>query len=125
MNVFTKGLVTILVCSIIFSLVSLPLIFRKVPPNPVYGYRTRAMLGDEALWYNVNAYFGLRFLLASLASGCMALVLFWWEGLSPQAYLPVSVVLLSAPVAVAGLLTSRLVRVLRGARSTSSGAGEP
>jgi uncharacterized membrane protein len=123
MSVFAKGLVTILICSAVFGLLSLPLIFRKVPPNRVYGYRTRATLSDEALWYTVNAYFGLRFLVASLVSACIAVALFEWQGLSPQAYLPVSVVLLCAPVAVAGLLTSRFVRAILGGRRQSSDSG--
>jgi len=97
--------------------------FRKVPPNRVYGYRTRATLSDEALWYKVNAYFGLRFLLASLLSTCIAVVLFEWQGLSPQVCLPVSLILLLAPVAVAGLLTSRFVRVIRIERQLSNGGG--
>ena len=115
MSVFEKSLVTILVCSVVFALVSIPLILRRVPPNPVYGYRTRATLSDKALWYEVNAYFGSRFLLASLLSACIAVALFEWQGLSPQAYLRVSVVLLLAPVVVAALLTSRFVGVLRAA----------
>jgi len=123
MSVFAKGLVTILICSAVFGLISLPLIFRKVPPNPVYGYRTRATLSDETLWYEVNAYFGLRFLFASLFSACIAVALYAWQGLSAEAYLPISVILLLAPVAVAGLLTSRLVRVLRAARQSSNAEG--
>jgi len=115
MSVFAKGLVTILICSVVFCLLSLPLILRKVPPNPVYGYRTRATLTDEALWYDANAYFGSRFLVASLVSACIAVALFEWQGLSAQTYLPVTIALLAAPVAVAGLLTSRFIR----ARSVS------
>jgi uncharacterized membrane protein len=121
MSVFAKGLVTILICNAVFGLISLPLIFRKVPPNPVYGYRTRVTLSDDALWYKVNAYFGLRFLLSSLVSACIAVALFEWQGLSPQAYLPVSIGLLLAPVMVAGLLTSRFVLVIRGGRQPSNG----
>jgi uncharacterized membrane protein len=123
MSVFAKGLVTILICSAVFGLISLPLIFRKVPPNPVYGYRTRITLSDEALWYEVNAYFGLRFLLSSLLPACIAVALFEWHGLSPQAYLPVSVGLLLAPVVVAGLLTSRFARAIRGGRQPSNSDG--
>jgi len=110
MTIFDKGLVTILICSAVACLLSVPLILRRVPPNPVYGYRTRATLSDEALWYDANAHFGSRFLLASLASAFVALALFAWPIFSPQTYLPVTVVLLTAPVALAGLLTSRFVR---------------
>jgi uncharacterized membrane protein len=112
MSVFAKGLITILVCSAVFAVLAIPLILRKVPPNPVYGYRTRATLSDEALWYEVNAYFGVRFLVASLVSAFVAVALFEWHGLSPRTYLDVSIVLLLAPVALAGLLTSRFVRAI-------------
>jgi uncharacterized membrane protein len=116
MSVFDKGLVTILVCAAVFSLLSIPLIFRRMPRNPVYGYRTRATLSDDALWYKANAYFGFRFLAASLLSACIAVALHEWQGLSPQAYLKVSVVLLVTPVVVAGLLTSRFVRAISSGR---------
>jgi uncharacterized membrane protein len=110
MSICAKGLATILICSTIFALLSLPLILGKVPPNGVYGYRTPATLADEALWYDANAYFGRRCLLASLLSACAARALYAWQDLSPEACLPVSVVLLGAPVAVAGGLTARFVR---------------
>jgi len=119
MSIYAKGLVTVLICSGVFALISLPLILRKVPPNPVYGYRTRATLADEALWYDANAYFGRKFLLASLLSACAAIALHAWQGLSPEAYLPVSVVLLAAPVALAGALTSRFVRAIRAASGST------
>jgi uncharacterized membrane protein len=122
MSVFAKGLITILGCSAVFAALSIPLILRKVPPNPVYGYRTRATLNDEALWYEVNAYFGVRFLVASLVSAFVAVGLFEWRGLSPAAYLDVSIALLLAPVAIAGLLTSRFVRAIQ-ARNQTVNAG--
>jgi len=109
MSVFDKGLITILICSAVFSLVSIPLILRRVPRNPVYGYRTRATLSDDKVWYEANAYFGLRFLVASILSACIAVVLHEWRGIAPATYLKVSIVLLAAPVVVAGLLTARFV----------------
>ena len=112
MNIFEKGLITILVCSAVFSIASIPLILRIVPRNPIYGYRTRVSLSDDALWYKINAYFGVRFLVATLMSACIAVALHGWQGLSPQVYLKVSVVLLVAPVAVAWMLTVRFIRVI-------------
>ncbi len=109
MTIFDKGLTTVLTCDALFILLSIPLALRKVKPNVVYGYRTRATLSDEAVWYEANAYFGQRFLAASLVSAAVAWYLSDSALLSPQAYLPVSVVLLGAPVAVAGILTSRFV----------------
>lgn len=58
MSVYEKGLVTILACNALFALVSLPLVFRKIPRNGFYGYRTRATLSSDFMWYEANAYFG-------------------------------------------------------------------
>jgi uncharacterized membrane protein len=113
MSVFDKGLITILVCYAFFGIASIPLVLRRVPRNPVYGYRTRATLGDDALWYEVNAYFGVKLIVATALSTCVAVALHLWQGLSPQVYLKVSVVLLAAPALVAWLLTARYARVSR------------
>jgi uncharacterized membrane protein len=37
-------------------LLSIPLILRKVPPNPFYGFRISWTMEDPELWYAVNAY---------------------------------------------------------------------
>ena len=110
MSVFEKGLITISVCCGLFVALSIPLILRKVPPNHVYGYRTRATLSADALWYEANAYFGRRFVAASVLAAVTAVALYLWGGVSPGVYLKVSTALLIAPVAVAGLLTTRFVR---------------
>jgi uncharacterized membrane protein len=112
MTVYEKGLVTILACNALFALVSLPLVFRKVPRNGVYGYRTRKTLGSDFVWYEANAYFGLRFLIASALACVAAVYLYRSGGLEPGTYLKASIALLVAPALVAGLLTSRYVRAL-------------
>lgn len=112
MTVFDKGLLTVLACEVLFSLLSVPLILRKVPPNPVYGYRTPTTLRQPALWYEANAYFGWRFLTASLVAGIAFALLHGTVPMSPEAFLPASVVALGLPVLVAGVLTSRFVRSL-------------
>lgn len=113
MSLFDKGLIVILGCSLLFSLMSIPLILRKIPPNPVYGYRSRTTLGDERIWYEANAYFGVRFLIANVLSAFLAVVLHQWPGLPPPIYLKGSIVLLAAPVAAAWLLTARFIRSLK------------
>jgi len=110
LSVFDKGLITICVCCAFFAGLSLPLIFQKVPRNPVYGYRTCATLKDDALWYDANAYFGRLFLAASALTSGIAVVIDLWRGISPEAYLKVSIALLVAPVAIAVLLTQRFIR---------------
>ena len=112
MSVYERGLVTILACNALFALVSLPLVFRKVPRNVLYGYRTRATLGSDFVWYEANAYFGRLFLIASVVT-CVAAVFLYRSGaLEPGTYLRASVALLIAPVLLAALLTSRYVRSL-------------
>lgn len=113
MTIYEKGLITILACDVLFIALSIPLLLRKVGPNVVYGFRTRATLADEELWYAANEYFGGRFIVASLVSAAAALYVSRSGLLSAETFLPVSVVLLGAPVAVAGILTSRFVRRFR------------
>ncbi len=109
MTIYEKGLVTILVVDAVSILISIPLVLRKIGPNVVYGYRTRATLSDPALWYEANALFGRRLIAACLVSALAALFLARPGLLPPDMFLPVSVVLLGAPVAVAGVMTSRFV----------------
>lgn len=109
MDVYDKGLVTVLVCSALYCLVSVPLILRKVPRNPVYGYRTRRTLSNDKIWYEANAYFSWRFLVASVLSACAALLLYDWRSLPPETFMKVSIALLVAPVAFAWPLTVRFV----------------
>ncbi len=55
---YFKTLIIILSCDLLFILIAIPLILRRVPPNPVYGFRTRTTLTDNYNWYETNAYFG-------------------------------------------------------------------
>ncbi len=114
MSIYEKGLITILACNALFAVVSLPLVFRKVPRNVLYGYRTRATLDSDLVWYEANAYFGWRFLIASVVTCIGAVFLSRSGAFAPGTYLKVSVALLVAPVLVAALLTSRYVRTLVG-----------
>ena len=51
---------------------SIPLILRKIPPNMMYGYRTRKTRENPDTWYKANEYAGKRLAVAggviSLAS---------------------------------------------------------
>jgi len=112
MSVFEKGLVTILACNALFALVSLPLALRKIPRNRWYGYRTRASLGSDFVWYEANAYFGWSSLIA-VGVTCVAAVVLYLSGtLEPGNYLTATLAILVAPALVAALLTTRYVRTL-------------
>ncbi len=113
MNASEKGVVTVLAVQALFVVVALPLALRRVPRNRVYGYRTCATLRDDATWYAANAYFGVRFIAASVASAGITIAVYLSGALAPRAFLDATIVLMLAPVAIAGVLTTRFVRKLR------------
>jgi uncharacterized membrane protein len=112
MTVFEKGFFTILGLSVVLILVAIPLALGKVPPNVVYGFRTRATLADEDVWYDANAYFGRRLIVASLCGVLAAGALYVTKPFPPDVFLPVSLVVLVAPALVAAVVTARYVRTL-------------
>jgi hypothetical protein len=112
MSVFSKELLTIVCCAFVFALLAIPLILRRIPRNVVYGFRTRATLADDDVWYEANAHFGRGLLVASLISaGAISLLYRTWT-LSPHAFLQVSALVLVAPLLIAALATGRYVRSL-------------
>jgi hypothetical protein len=65
-----------LVTGLLLGGLSLPLIFRKFPPNYWYGFRVRATLENEDIWYPVNEYAAKRLLWVGIATVVAASVLF-------------------------------------------------
>jgi uncharacterized membrane protein len=55
-----------LIPSIIFLIISIPLVAGKIPRNRFYGMRTRKTLSDERVWYAVNSFGGWLFIVSSL-----------------------------------------------------------
>ncbi|MDR5726495.1 MAG: SdpI family protein [Terriglobia bacterium] len=51
---------------ILATLYSLPLIFRWVGPNPIYGFRNERSRRDRATWYRANRIAGISILLAMI-----------------------------------------------------------
>ena len=59
-------------------LFAIPLIYMKIPPNKIYGFRIRETLNDKQLWYDVNSYCGRDLLLSGIIvfiGGIMVLLL--------------------------------------------------
>ena len=61
----------------VIALVCIPLAMRLIPPNPVYGVRTKRTAADPALWYNVNAVGGQLMLVAC---GLGGIILMMYQG---------------------------------------------
>jgi uncharacterized membrane protein len=45
---------------------AVPLIFRKIPPNPFYGLRTRSTFSSRRIWYAANRIAGIWLAVAGI-----------------------------------------------------------
>jgi uncharacterized membrane protein len=111
-----KTLVTILACDLLFILITIPLVLRKVPPNHVYGFRTRATLTDDYNWYETNAYFCRRFIISSIISGVVVYLLYLYHEFPPEYFMKAGLFCLIAPPLIAIILTLRFSRSLNNRR---------
>jgi hypothetical protein len=66
--------------------ISIPLILRKIPPNPIYGFRVPRTLNNPAIWYDANAYAGVRMLVFGLVLIVAAVGLYAVPGLGVDTY---------------------------------------
>jgi len=71
---------------IISILIALPLLLGMVKPNPIYGFRVRATLQNEAVWYAVNRFFAQRLLMVGVAHSIAAVILYRIPGIGVDAY---------------------------------------
>lgn len=109
MSIFDKGFYTILGLGVLMVAAAIPLALRKVPRNPVYGYRTRAAMASDDIWFAANAYFARGLMAAAACSVGMGWILDALRPLSAEAYLPASVLIIALPPFVAAVATRRYV----------------
>ena len=50
--------IIIVLTGLLIFVLNLPLIYRKIPMNSLYGFRIRAAFESEQRWYDINAYGG-------------------------------------------------------------------
>jgi uncharacterized membrane protein len=62
---------------ILLILISLPLLLKKVPPNPVYGFRLSPAYEDPRIWYATNTHSAKRLMLAGASTAVAAVVLYF------------------------------------------------
>ena len=60
--------------SVLFIILSLPLVFRLIPRNGWYGFRTKRTLEDDAAWYDVNNFLGRALIKSGLIYITVALL---------------------------------------------------
>jgi hypothetical protein len=93
---------------------SLPLIWRKVSPNPWYGFRVRQTVDDPAVWYPANAYAGKGLLGVGLSTCAAAIALFFVPGISLDWYAGLVAVVAFGGLAVTVVLSFRYLGQLVG-----------
>jgi hypothetical protein len=71
---------------VLLILLAIPLILRKIPPNPLYGFRVQWTLNDPELWYSVNAYSGKWIALVGASSILGAIGFTYIPGISVAGY---------------------------------------
>ena len=69
-------LVLFVAAGLLLTVLSIPMVFRKVPPNPLYGFRVKATLENEDVWYAANEYAGKRLFWVGIGTVVSACVLF-------------------------------------------------
>ena len=82
----TTLLVMFVVSGLLLSALAIPLILRKIGPNPVYGFRVKQTLEDPKVWYDGNAYAGKGMLVDGLITVIAAVVLYAVPGISVDRY---------------------------------------
>ena len=82
----TSLLVLYVGSGILAVLISLPLMFEKIGPNPFYGFRVSSTLNDPASWYAVNKYFARHLLVVGLVQILAAVALALIPGISVDGY---------------------------------------
>jgi uncharacterized membrane protein len=93
---------------ILTAATSVPLALRLIPPNPVYGFRTRFTRSNPQVWYDANAFVGRLMVVASIVS---AAILEWSPLPAHGALTPATVVLVPIVlVTLAGFVYLRHLR---------------
>ena len=54
--------------AMVIGAISIPLIFKIVPPNGVYGFRTSVTRSNVDIWYSANAFMGWALLASAVVS---------------------------------------------------------
>ena len=69
-------LILFVASGLLLAVLSVPLIFRKIPPNYWYGFRVRATLENEEVWYPANEYAGKWLFWVGMGTVVAAVALF-------------------------------------------------
>jgi hypothetical protein len=71
---------------LLLSIISVPMILKKIKPNGLYGFRVKKTLENPDIWYAVNCYSGKWLLVTGMIIIVTAIGLASLPGLSIDAY---------------------------------------
>jgi len=71
---------------IVLVALSLPLLWEKVPPNPVYGFRLSATMNDPQVWYATNKYGTKRLMVTGISTVVAAAIFYFIPGITVDGY---------------------------------------
>jgi uncharacterized membrane protein len=66
-----------LLCGVLYIVMGVPLWSHFIPPNPIYGFRTKYTRSSSEIWYKINGFTGKQLTLFGILLGIIGLVLFF------------------------------------------------
>ncbi len=73
------------VIPLLMIVLSVPLVYEKIPPNRWYGFRTPKTFSSDSMWYRTNKLGGQYFIVAALVQLVALIVLaLTWPGAAAQ-----------------------------------------
>jgi uncharacterized membrane protein len=97
---------------LILIALAVPLVLRKIPPNPLYGFRIEWTREDPELWYSVNAYTGKWLVFVGACSVIGAIVLAFIPGINLVEYAFGCLAVFGAPFILALIQSIRFLRMM-------------
>ncbi len=112
LNSMTALLILNVASGVVLMALSLPLLWEKVPPNGLYGFRVRATLENPRIWYAANKFAAKRMLLAGAVFVAAALILYFIPGLGVDTYSLGCLFLFAVPFIIGLVQSVRYVKSL-------------
>lgn len=112
MNSKAIVLVLYIFVGLLFIGLSLPMIMRKVPPNPIYGFRVAKTMNNPDIWYKANEYSGWTMLWAGVVTVIGAFVLKFLSIFDVKVYTIACVTLMSVSLVISLILSFIYLRSL-------------
>lgn len=97
---------------VLLMALSLPLLWEKVPPNGLYGFRVKATLENPQIWYAANKFAAKRMLAAGAVFVAAAVILYFIPGIGVDTYAIGCLVLFAVPFIIGLVQSLRYVKSL-------------